>query len=183
MYWRTTKEEEKAGGRPVSISVRSAIAHTHSIAPASLFSPDTSSCIASPSECSTDLTCRLCRRLLDRPVYLITWTNLVCMRCLCERLEESGHLICPCCDCDHMKEFTTIVHPSAVVISALGNFKVKCTLCNNDIASGTFTKNIYLTNTYTIMYTQLTSSATAILSAQKVYHSQYHHLPVCKTSC
>ena len=139
-------------GRPATISTRTAINHIQSIAPSIFFcSPASHSWVATQSESASvstsDLLCQLCSRLLDRPVQLTICNKLVCMTCLCKGLEDSGDLICPCCNEDHMREFTTMIQPSSVVMTILGNVKVKCSLCDNTIASGTFL-NLSFTCTY-----------------------------------
>lgn len=62
--------------------------------------------------------------------------NLVRMNCLCTALEERGGLLCPCCSGDHLKDFSTMVHPTSVVMTVLGNHTVSCSLCKKSIASG-----------------------------------------------
>ena len=133
-------KKQKRPGRPATIGYRSAIDHIKSVSPPSFFPPGACESVATKPECdpiSTDLLCQLCHSLLDRPVQLTTCNNLVCMTCLCEWLEERAQLTCPCCNSDHIREFKSIVHPSAVVTSILGNHKVTCTLCSNIISSGT----------------------------------------------
>ena len=68
--------------RPASISARTAISHIRSIAPFSFNTPD----VSMDDSHSTNLLCRLCSKLLDRPVLLTSCNSLVCKS-----------FICPCC--------------------------------------------------------------------------------------
>ena len=123
-------------GRPSSVSYRAAIEHIRSVAPPSFSpTPSASSGVVSTDVCP-DLLCSLCSHLLAQPVHLTTCNNLVCKACLCRHLEESRELVCPCCNTDHLKEFSSIIPPSSVVITILGNQTITCTLCKNKITAG-----------------------------------------------
>ena len=121
------RKKRKHPGRPASISARTAISHIRSIAPSSFNTPD----VSMDDSHSTNLLCRLCSKLLDRPVLLTSCNGLVCMNCLFEHLEKSKSFICPCCSSDHIQDFTTIIEPSSVVISVLGSVKVTCSIVAN----------------------------------------------------
>lgn len=126
-------KKTKQPGRPATISTRSAIDHITTIAPPSFFplQDDLRAAIESPDE---DLLCQLCSKVLDRPVHLTICNKLVCMTCLCDRLD--ANLICPCCEVSHIQEFSTMVPPSSIVMTVLGNCVVTCSLCKNRVASG-----------------------------------------------
>ena len=143
------RKKRKRPGRPASISARTAISHIRSIAPSSFNTPD----VSMDDSHSTNLLCRLCSKLLDRPVLLTSCNSLVCMNCLCEHLEKSKSFICPCCSSDHIQDFTTIVEPSSVVTSVLGSVKVTCSVCKNSIASGKF-------RLYTVHFLNITLTLT-----------------------
>lgn len=125
-------------GRPSALSFRTAIDHITSIAPPSFFPSQSAACgeMSTDDNVCPDLLCNLCSKLLVQPVQLTTCNNLVCMGCLCRHLEDTRELVCPCCSTDHMKEFSTIIPPSSVVITILGNQKITCTLCKNKITAG-----------------------------------------------
>ena len=124
-------KKKRNPGRPATISTRRLIDHAISVAPPSFFTSDTptSVCESGNAAVSTDLLCPLCSRLLDRPVQLTVCNKLVCLSCLHERLEESGELICPCCNTDHVIDSSTVVSPTSIVVTILGNHKITCTLC------------------------------------------------------
>ena len=126
-------------GRPSSNSNRSAMVHIASIAPRSFFhSTDyRSQVLQSPSSAVSveDLVCQLCRSIVDRPIQLTTCNKLVCMNCLCTRLKQ-GEYCCPCCSQDHIKDHTTMVQPSPVVMKILGELKVTCDKCQQQIEAG-----------------------------------------------
>ena len=128
-------------GRPATISTRSAIDYIHSIAPPSFFRTNDTpgrevTQLNSNSVITAELVCKLCTRILDQPIQLTECNNLACMSCLCKVLEESGDLLCPCCNGEHLRDFSTLVHPISVVMTVLGNHKVSCSLCKSSIASG-----------------------------------------------
>ena len=130
-------------GRPATIGTRSAVDHIHSIAPPSFFPTNDTSAreITQPdsnSVITAELVCKLCTKILDQPIQLTECNNLVCMKCLCKVLEESGLLLCPCCSGDHLRDFSILIFPTSVVMTVLGNHKVSCSLCKNSIASGTW---------------------------------------------
>ena len=140
------KKMRRKPGRPATISTRSAIDYVHSIAPPSFPVNDTPARkvtqLDSNSVITAELVCKLCGRILDQPIQLTECNNLVCMNCLCTALEERGGLLCPCCSGDHLKDFSTMVHPTSVVMTVLGNHTVSCSLCKKSIASGTWTSKI-----------------------------------------
>ena len=121
-------------GRPSALSVRAAIDHIRAVAPPSFFSSH--SVLRNDDSPCPDLLCGLCSKLLVQPVQLTTCNSLVCMACLSQRLEESHELVCPCCSSDHVREFSTIISPSPVVLTILGNQTFTCTLCKNKITAG-----------------------------------------------
>ena len=126
-------------GRPSTTSTRSAITHLYTIAPPSLLCPSDLATAAHPQTSSVTtsaLVCRLCSSVVDRPIQLTTCNSLVCMSCLSESLNESGFL-CPCCSEDHLKDFSTMVQPSSVVLKVLGDLQVPCSKCKREIAAGT----------------------------------------------
>ena len=139
---RPKKSKRRHSGRPATISTRSAVDHIHSIAPPSFFPTHEAPArevtqLDSTSVVTAELVRKLCSRILDQPVQLTECNNLVCMNCISKALEESGDLLCPCCNGDHVRDFSTLVHPTSVVMTVLGDHKVTCSLCKNSIASGT----------------------------------------------
>ena len=120
------KKMRRKPGQPATISTRSAIDHVHSIAPPSFFPVNDTPArkvtqLDSNSVITAELVCKLCGRILDQPIQLAECNNLVCMNCLCTALEERGGLLCPCCSGDHLKDFSTMVHPTSAVMTVLGN--------------------------------------------------------------
>ena len=94
------KKMRRKSGRPATISTSSAVDHIHSIAPPSFFPTNDTSAreVTQPdsnSVISAELVCKLCTKMLDQPIQLTECNNLVCMKCLCKALEESGHLLVP----------------------------------------------------------------------------------------
>ena len=136
------KKKCRNHGRPSTISIKSAIDHIRSTAPPFFFPIHDSPArevtqLDNESAVTAELACKLCNRILDRPIQLTQCNTLVCMECLCKVLEEKGDLCCPCCHGDHLSDFSTLVHPTSVVMTVLGNHKVICSLCKNSITSGT----------------------------------------------
>ena len=129
-----------SSGHPSALSVRSAVDHSTFLALPSFFS---SHSVLTGDDLCLDRMCSLCSKLLDRPVQLTTCNHLVCIACLCQRLEESWELACPCCGSNHVKEFSTIIPPTSVVITLLGNQTFTCTLCNNKVTADICTHTVH----------------------------------------
>ena len=139
-------EKVSTGGRPKKKhrkpSIRSAVDHIRSIAPPSFPINDTPARkvtqLGSNSAITAERACKLCGMILDQPIQLTECNNLVCMNCLCTALEEREGLLCPCCSGDHLRDFT-LIHPTSVIMTVLGNHTVSCSLCKKNISSGTWT--------------------------------------------
>ena len=138
------KEAQRGGrpakrkGRPATISTRSAIAHVQSIAPPSFVPPEHVNVpvvVSTPFEYGVtleDLSCNMCRKVLNQPLTLTTCNSLVCASCLLEWLSKCPEsLPCPCCS-ETLTDFTTI-EVAPLIQKLLGGLLVTC-MCGKNVA-------------------------------------------------
>ena len=79
---------------------------------------------------SPALECPLCMGLLNEPIDLSDCKNCVCAECMCEWLQQSQFLACPCCFFDHLQSYDSIGPAPEIVLSILADQKVVCGRCN-----------------------------------------------------
>ena len=113
----------------------------HSVAPPSILLDDRSRlAITSPPRSLlsiSDLSCILCRRVLDRPIFLTTCASLVCLQGCCSALDNSSEeVMCPCCNGDHIHDIQTVVPPTAVVTKAIAGLEVRYSECSCKVRMG-----------------------------------------------
>ena len=125
-------------GRSVSTSRELIIRQLYSVAHPSILPDDESRpVITTPPRSSlaiADLSCTLCKNILDRPIFLTTCGSLVCVQCCCSALREE--MVCPSCGGDHIRDLQTVVPPSTVVTKALAGLEVLCNECGCKVRMG-----------------------------------------------
>ena len=128
-------KKTKSCGRPAAVSFRSAIKRIRNIAIPTLLPDGVERVEPSSPESSSlsELSCSLCKGLVNQAVELTSCRSLVCSDCLVEELESSQNLVCPVCKQDHLENFSTIQEASSLVVNVLRDLSVRCKFCSSQV--------------------------------------------------
>ena len=122
------KKEHTPIGRPAGESPKVLLQHISSIAPAPLLSENISQLQHISVPLNQQLSCQLCRGILDRPVKL-SCGAIVCSPCcskwMKQRTKDRLEISCPCCN-THKLESSAIRPPPPLVLSLLAGVLVHC---------------------------------------------------------
>ena len=134
------KKVKRTPGRPSMISIKCCIDRVREIAPPPLKQLEDQShiCRAHLHLPLAELSCPICKDVLNQPIQLVTCRSIVCAECMCDWLQHQDQLTCPCCYTDHLKDFNTLQQAPSLVVSSIGSLCVVCGQCHNHMKLTTY---------------------------------------------
>ena len=88
---------------------------------------------------SEDLICPVCHLVLDRPILIVTCSQMVCLACCVDYAYQHSDRLCPCCSPSHTLDHSVVIPAPPAVIRLLRSLEVTCERCQRSVTAGIHT--------------------------------------------